>query len=174
MREEACKVFYSARHQQDSGKQWKCVCVWGGLSWVVHHICSLQTHADTLSMPRSWNVVSYFCFSFISPGFIISTCTFADLMNFAPLRFYMNRTQYLKRASYKNCLPPVACVLERMEKLVLLFNPNKYRRRRDPVPMETLIVCAQSTVQVLEEVGRALISELKLDSRSQAANRNES
>lgn len=40
--------------------------------------------------------------------------------------------------------------------------------------METLIVCAQSTVQVLEEVGRALISELKLDSRSQAASRNES
>lgn len=65
-------------------------------------------------------------------------------------------------------------MLERMEKLVLLFNPNKYRRRRDPVPMETLIVCAQSTVQVLEEVGRALISELKLDSRSQAASCNES
>lgn len=39
--------------------------------------------------------------------------------------------------------------------------------------METLIVFAQSTVQVLEEVGRALISDLKLDSRSQAASRNE-
>lgn len=40
--------------------------------------------------------------------------------------------------------------------------------------METLIVCAHSTVQVLEEVGGALISELKLDSRSQAASCNES
>lgn len=57
---------------------------------------------------------------------------------------------------------------------MLLFNPDKYRRRRDTVPMETLIVCAQSTIQVLEEVGRALISELELDSRSQAASRNES
>lgn len=50
--------------------------------------------------------------------------------------------------------PPGVHVAQRMKKLMLMFNPA----RGDPVPMETLICCAQNAIQVLvgvSSVGRS-------------------